>query len=139
MLLATIERNGWELENGERRHTEAPESFSIPPNSVRKNLVPGDLVKLIFHVQIDTKNDSENEIERMWVVVTELYGDGYIGRLDNDPDCMSDTDVPVLQCGAEVPFKSEHVIAKHDKPLSEEELMQLLATPSPAPWQRYDA
>jgi len=139
MLLATIERNGWELENGERRLAEAPENFSIPPASVRKNLARGDLVKLIFHIQLDAGNDSENEIERMWVVVTELFGGGYIGRLDNDPDCMSDAAEPVLQCGAEVPFKSEHVIAKHNEPLSEEELMQLLANPSPAPWKRYDA
>ena len=48
--------------------------------------------------------------ERMWVIVSERYGDFYIGILDNQPASIEPSDTVYLCFGAEVPFLPEHVI-----------------------------
>lgn len=71
------------LDNGVEVHHEFPGIFQIPPEGERKSLRIGDLVKLIFRVE----SDGQAHVERMWVQVTEVRPELYVGILDNDPYC----------------------------------------------------
>jgi uncharacterized protein YegJ (DUF2314 family) len=95
----------FELDDGETRHEEAPETFHIPPREQRINLRPGQLVKLIFRME----HDGEVDVERMWVIVEEVTATGYIGSLNNQPVSTNE-----LQLGAMVTFGPERVIRIHD-------------------------
>src|SRR5437870_1850063 len=78
-----LERDGWALDNGEERHRQSPDTFEIPSEAVRRSLKPGDTVKLLFR----EKDGPERSVqcERMWVRVTGMEGDRYVGRLDSQP------------------------------------------------------
>ncbi|HEX4343031.1 MAG TPA: DUF2314 domain-containing protein [Verrucomicrobiae bacterium] len=89
------------LDSGVARREESPATFWIPPQEQRADLRPGDLVKLIFRITVD----DEMHVERMWVRVTEIKPEYYIGALDNDPYCTNE-----LQSGMRVEFHSDHVI-----------------------------
>jgi hypothetical protein len=90
------------LLDAEQRHRADPDTFSIPRSDVRAALVPGDLVKLLFGF-----GDGEAPpAERMWVEVLEAREGRYVGRLDNEPQAISD-----LSPGARVSFGPEHVAA----------------------------
>ncbi|MBT8769166.1 hypothetical protein [Metapseudomonas boanensis] len=109
--LADIETDGWELDDGEARHNEHPETFWIPHIEVRNNLQPEQIVKLIFRiVTIDNSNEEEVNVERMWVIVKGRIGGLYRGQLDNDPYCTDD-----IKAGMEVWFLSKHVIDISDE------------------------
>lgn len=99
--------DGWCLEDGEAYHQAAPDTFSIPPRSVREGLRIGDLAKLIFRIRIDNPDEPE-AIERMWVVIRERTPTGYLGMLDNDPVSIEENDE--LWSGTELPFAAHHVI-----------------------------
>ena len=104
--LATLERDGWELESGEERAKEYADTFEIPSNSELSLVKVGNLVKLIFIVKAIDKAESENlQVERMWVYVTETQKGMFIGRLQNKP--KSNTQ---LLAGTEVKFRVEHII-----------------------------
>lgn len=115
--LATIEADYWRLRSGEKAHREHPDTFWIPPKEERDNLQVGQSVKLMFDIELVDEND-EPEIsgERMWVIVSERTGDGYIGLLDNQPASFEITDDIYLCVGAEIPFHAEHVIDIDDPP-----------------------
>jgi hypothetical protein len=99
--------DGWCLESGEERHTEAPESFRIPDFNRRKAIQKGELAQLIFRMKVD-RDDTEGNVERMWVVVTRNLDGGYLGILMNHPaTTTTDEDIDL---GIEVPFGYEHVI-----------------------------
>ena len=102
-----IEADGWCLEDGEARHTEAPDTFWIPDRESREHLELGDLAKLIFRISVDNLEEPV-AVERMWVVVRERVGDWYLGVLDNEPDAIGENDE--LWVGTEVPFAARHVI-----------------------------
>ncbi len=74
----------WELESGEARHEEAPQSFHIPPRPDREALRPGQHAKLLFMLEGNEDDGSVGlQVERMWVVVAETLTDGvYIGLLE---------------------------------------------------------
>jgi hypothetical protein len=93
--LATIDREGFELEDAEALVPE-----SIPPREVRADLWPGDLVKCAFHYGPGTFT------ERMWVKVAERVGDRYVGALDNHPMCTDR-----LEAGSRIVFGPENVTA----------------------------
>jgi len=94
------------LDDGEAIHRDYPETFHIPSKMQRENLLPGELVKLIFRITVGPKTD----IERMWVIV-KSRGDGdYVGTLDNDPYCTTE-----LKSGHEVRFGPENVIQIHEE------------------------
>jgi hypothetical protein len=95
------------LLDAEQRHRADPDTFSIPRSDVRRGLVPGDLVKLLFGVGPGDPPPAE----RMWVVVLEAEGGRYLGRLDNEPQVISD-----LRLGASIPFGPEHVAASYGQP-----------------------
>lgn len=107
----SFETHGWRLESGELRHVEAPETFWIPDRSDREALRFGHGAKLIFAIQVEQDDDSiVVDTERMWVVVTDVTDDGYVGLLDNEPACFDPDGDQYLVRGAEIPFRPEHVI-----------------------------
>ena len=112
MRFACFGENYWELRNGEICHAENPKTFWLPELERRKNLQRGDAAKLIF--EIECEKDDGNIIvqgERIFVIVSEIVQDKYIGILDSQPACIEKGNKDVYLCfGAEVCFSSEHVI-----------------------------
>ncbi|WP_235840106.1 DUF2314 domain-containing protein [Derxia lacustris] len=95
------------LDDGEKLNREFPETFWMPSKVERENLLPGELVKLIFRISLE----SEQHVERMWVMIKERTTNGYIGELDNDPYCTDE-----LCRGTLVEFESAHVIQIYEEP-----------------------
>jgi uncharacterized protein YegJ (DUF2314 family) len=92
----------YSLDDAESVAAEFPETFFIPPRQEREQVQVGDLVKLIFRIEIG----NECSVERMWVAVTKkTKSRGFVGSLDNDPYC-TDT----IKSGMEVAFGPEHII-----------------------------
>jgi hypothetical protein len=90
------------LLNAEERHRAYPSTFSIPRSDLRRSLTVGSFAKLLFGVGYDDSTSAE----RMWVEVTEVGANGYVGRLDNDPTLIADLAPDQL-----VPFGPEHIAA----------------------------
>jgi hypothetical protein len=90
------------LLDAEQRHRAAPQSFSIPRSDVRASLQAGTLVKLLFGFG---DGDSPSA-ERMWVEILDAPDGRYVGRLENEPQAISD-----LRLGARIEFGPEHVAA----------------------------
>lgn len=42
----------WELESAVARHERSPGTFWIPPEAERRNLRPGQAVKLVFRIRV---------------------------------------------------------------------------------------
>jgi hypothetical protein len=105
----------WTLDDGEEIQREAPATFSMPPRDLRESLRAGDIVKLIFRIELRDRGTGEEyvEVERMWVSVTDRTGAGYRGELDNDPYCTTD-----LRSGERVLFEPRHVIQIYDETAS---------------------
>jgi hypothetical protein len=99
--------DGWCLEDGEELHLKTPDTFWIPRLPDRQGLRPGDYAKLIFRISVDEPEHPES-VERMWVVVRERVAGGYLGILDNDPDCIEENEE--LWSGIELPFAPRHII-----------------------------
>ena len=88
----------WELDDAEQRHAASPRSFFIPPAELRRSLVPGALVKLLFV--------GPQAVERMWVEVTDARDTGYTGTLLNQP-----VELVAPQAGDVITFEPRHVAA----------------------------
>jgi hypothetical protein len=104
---STIEENGWVLVSAEERAATAPNTFLIPPRTMRESLSPGDGAKLLF--DIETREGGriiDRGVHRMWVVVKSRTAEGYIGVLDNDPGAAENL---TLREGDSVIFGPEHV------------------------------
>jgi hypothetical protein len=106
---ATIEQDGWQLESGEARHAEAPETFWIPAREARDSLDVGAGVKLLFDIAVEDDSGSQRGVERMWVIVKRRLPGVYIGVLDSVPASI-EHDSDFLARGSEVVFGPEHVI-----------------------------
>ncbi|AJG21337.1 hypothetical protein [Cupriavidus basilensis] len=107
--LATIEEDGWQLDDGEVIGEAHPETFWVPALAERQALQAGQLVKLIFRiVTADEQDREEQHVERMWVVVTGREGDLYSGELDNQPYCTEE-----MAPGMPLWFEARHVINIH--------------------------
>lgn len=110
--LATLDLDGWELHSGLAQHHRTPETFYMPDEKERRTLVEGDVVKLIFEIQIYPDPDVVDAFgERMWVIVKDKVGPYYIGELNNVPATKGEQDALFL--GDEVVFLPEHVIDIH--------------------------
>ncbi len=107
MELASFEKNTYELDDGEQMHANAPDTFYIPTLKERENLKVGDCVKLVF--RMDQPFKDHLSVERMWVEITEVKDNYYIGYLDNDPDGEV-----LVECGDTVVFQPKHVIAIYE-------------------------
>ena len=104
--------DGWELRSGLAQHHRTPETFYMPPEDERRGLSEGDVVKLIFGIEVPPDEDDPDGFffERMWVIVTGKVGPYYIGELNNVPLTASVGDQDFLVPGSEVVFLPEHVI-----------------------------
>ena len=111
MKLASTNSDGWELADGEVLHKAAPETFYIPPQTVRNSLSVGQTVKLVFRIAItEAAGTSTEEVERMWVFIQEILENGqYLGELHNDPYCTDG-----IQAGMTVIFEPRHVIQVYE-------------------------
>ena len=107
--LASIERDAWQLQSGEARHTEYPESFWIPPRQERESLKVGAGVKLLFEIEAEGEHGPERGVERMWVIVRRKLPGLYVGVLDSQPQTI-EPDPRFLARGSEVVFAPEHII-----------------------------
>ncbi|WNO09522.1 hypothetical protein [Teredinibacter sp. KSP-S5-2] len=111
MNLANMQTDFWELRSAEKCNTENPDSFFIPALEARKSLKVGDAAKLIFDIE---SQDEDGKVivsgERMYVIVSEVVGDFYIGILDSQPATIEPNELFYLEFGVEVPFTSEHII-----------------------------
>ena len=106
MRFAELKTDGWELEDGDARHAEAPTTFEIPAAVERNSLQPGQIVKLMFRIALSDANGEESEhTERMWVKVGSLVGAFYVGTLDNDAACTNE-----FKAGLKVLFAPRHII-----------------------------
>lgn len=99
--------DGWFLRDSEATHEEAPDTFWIPSERERLSLKIGDLAKLVFEIWVDDPEKSAS-VERMWVIVSEVLEDGYIGILDNEPAGIEKNDD--FWFGSEIPFGPKHII-----------------------------
>ncbi len=95
----------WALDDAERRHAEAPDSFFVPPPERRTGLRVGDVVKLLFVLE-DPAAGGVDQVERMWVEIDTARGGHYQGVLLNRPVTNH-----ALSPGCRVEFAPEHVAA----------------------------
>jgi len=95
----------WYLEDARELSEQAPYTFYLPSSDVIAMLQPGDEVKLIFRCEEYDEGEEDVAIERMWVRITEIDGDEFTGKLDNQPLV-----IPDLQQGDEIEFASYHII-----------------------------
>jgi hypothetical protein len=110
----TLETDFWELASAEHRNRRSDGAFWIPPIEDRAALRHGDLAMLLFRMQTEDE-DGVPEVpeERMWVLVTETPDHGrFLGRLINQPASV-DSRSHYLTLGAEIPFRTEHVVEIH--------------------------
>lgn len=89
------------IESGVALNREFPQTFEIPPLDAHENLQVGDMVKLIFCIDVERIIHRE----RMWVVVKRLLPEYFIGILDNNPGCTDE-----MKSGMEIHFHSDHVV-----------------------------
>ncbi|MCU8430884.1 DUF2314 domain-containing protein, partial [Vibrio vulnificus] len=102
--LATHEKDGYFLEDGELLNKEYPDTFWIPSSDARSSIKLGSIVKLIFNM-LEPDSEEGASIERMWVEVKGLEKGLYVGTLDNDPYGNV-----LLKYGDDVVFGPEHII-----------------------------
>jgi hypothetical protein len=111
---ASIGEDGWELESGAARHRHSGDDFPIPTETERRQLRPGQAVRLLFKIEaIGEDGTAEVNVERMWAVVLGRVGDYYFASLDNQPATIEPGH---LDRGDEFLFSSEHVIDITDLP-----------------------
>lgn len=70
-------------------------------------MIVGDMAQLIFEIAVDDDEDPTS-FERMWVIVSEILEDRYVGILNNMPATIKENDW--FWTGDEVPFEARHVI-----------------------------
>lgn len=111
MELAKLETDYWELRSGEKCHADNPDTFWIPDLEERKSLKVGDAAKLIFDIESEDEDGViQVQGERIYVIVSQIVGEFYIGILDSQPASLEPGEETYLCFGAEIPFKAEHVI-----------------------------
>ncbi|MEH7356141.1 DUF2185 domain-containing protein [Neobacillus drentensis] len=101
----------WYLDNVYELNKESPYTFYVPSSEVLDKLKVGDLVKLIFV----TKEEEDDGFrgERMWVEITQINGEKFVGKLDNEPYRLP------LKSGDEISFGVENICdTEHEDPTS---------------------
>jgi hypothetical protein len=90
----------WQLGSGVERNRTYPDTFEIPDEEDKNDIIPGDHVRLMFEMR--------HWGERTWVDVVEVKRRHFVGRLRNDP-----VGIPKLEYGDTVRFKRDHIIDIH--------------------------
>jgi uncharacterized protein YegJ (DUF2314 family) len=88
----------WRLDNGVKRNRQYPDTFGIPSDEEKADLVPGVAVKLMF-------NQSDGWAERMWVQIDKIGRCYLVGYLVNTP-----LGFPRLDSGRRIRFRRDHII-----------------------------
>lgn len=101
----------WYLENVRDIAKESPYTFYVPSDELIKMLKVGDIVKLVFVSTIQQENNPFSS-ERIWVEITQVNGNNFVGTLDNKPFVIQD-----LNLGDEVSFQACHIIDWYDDEL----------------------
>jgi hypothetical protein len=91
----------WYLEDARELAEAAPYTFYVPSPEVIARLRPGDMVKLIFRYD----EDGDVSGEALWLRLSEVDGDEFIGLLDSAP-----ASTPDLQVGDEIEFNIYHIV-----------------------------
>ena len=111
MRLASYKLDFWQLRSGETAHEANPDKFWIPEEEQRKNLNVGDAAKLIFDIEGENEDGTIEVVgERIFVIISEVINEYYIGILDSQPAYVEPEDDFYLGFGVEIAFKAEHVI-----------------------------
>ena len=103
-MTATLEQDGWELEDVEAAHARNPGTFQIPSLTERRGLQRGDTVKLVFLFRCDDEDEPYVQGERMHVTVRQKTGRHYSGVLEDVPASS-----PTLRAGDRIAFGPQHV------------------------------
>lgn len=112
--LPVLDIDGWHLASGVANHHRWPDTFEIPGEQERRGLAEGDVVKLVFEIQLTEGEDAGSTFgERMWVIVQGRSGPYYIGELNNMPACWGEQ--VHLQAGDRVVFLPEHVVSIYSR------------------------
>ena len=90
----------WYLEDTRELAEAAPYTFYVPSPEVIARLHTGDMVKLIFRYDEDDESG-----EALWLRLSEIDGDEFIGLLDSSPAAT-----PELQVGDEIEFNVYHIV-----------------------------
>lgn len=122
LRLPALDTDGYQFLDGEERSKVDPDTFVVPPLEERTNLKLGDTVKLLFNFIPKEREGDELKTERMWVHITKIVDDFYVGYLDNQP--YSDSDY--VSHGIEVTFKAEHIIDIYDKSKEPEDRRKII-------------
>ena len=91
----------WYLDNVYDLSKASPYTFYVPSPEVLDILKVGDLVKLIFVMEEPEEDNFRGE--RMWVEITYVKGNSFIGKLDNEPLRLP------LKIGDEISFGIENI------------------------------
>lgn len=75
----------WYLDNVARIAAEHPETFRVPDRQDIEELIKNVWVQLYFASEI-----SGQKTERMWVRITRIDGQRFIGKLANNPKFVPD-------------------------------------------------
>jgi hypothetical protein len=103
--MATLEGDGWALDNAEVQHAASPQTFHIPSRAEREALRPGQMVKLLFlFLNRDRDGSPIIDCERMWVTLKSVTPTGFEGQLESMP-ATSKALAPL----ATIRFGPEHV------------------------------
>ena len=97
-----MEKQSWILENVQFIADEFPYTFYKPSDKVISQLKEKNFVKLIFKFESD--DPEVPSAERMWVEITGIKKDNFIGILSNEPFHIKD-----LQYGDKLEFKKCHI------------------------------
>jgi hypothetical protein len=99
----------WHLANADEIASQHKYTFYKPGREVTEQVVPGEVVKLIFRFESD--DPEAPGAERMWVLVDEAHdGTRFKGRLNNEPQYIQD-----LKLDDPIEFESCHIIStEHD-------------------------
>jgi hypothetical protein len=125
--LATIPLDGWQLISGVASSEQFPTTFKIPAEEQRTNLTKGSMAKLMFAISID-RDESNADIERMWVRVTGERGPYITGLLANEPAVVSgfEADLKTQQERNELWGLDDHTLQYepylHDDDISQERI-----------------
>lgn len=92
----------WYLEDTRELADAEPYTFYVPSSEVIAAVQPGESVQLMFHYDGDDIDDEQ--VESLWVKVTEIDGDDYYGELETAPEL-----IPELEVGDEIEFTSYHI------------------------------
>lgn len=108
-------KGSWQLSNAEELAKEFKYTFYKPSRKITNQLEIGNIAKVTF--EFNSNNEDHPSAERMWIQITEVKEDGFVGLLDNSPFYIHD-----LYAGDLVEFEHKHII-DHDLDVTEPNLV----------------